>query len=99
MLIKAASIKKGCYAYQCFDNADMHMYEILIEIYLAVQELWAFSLTGNRGTDNWTDLHSDYSAHLRVVQSFNLFARSLSYTRKLLEQNNGFLRCYVPLLS
>ena len=34
----------------------------LIKIYHVVQELWAFS------TDGQTDSHSDYSAHLLVVQ-------------------------------
>ena len=36
----------------------------LIKIYHVVQESWAFSLTGHGRTDS----HSDYSAHLRVVQ-------------------------------
>ena len=40
----------------------------LIKIYHVVQELLAFSLNVNRRTYRQTDSHSDYSAHLRVVQ-------------------------------
>ena len=64
MLSKASSFKKDCSACQGIDSVDMHKYAKFDQNIPCGSRVLSILLTANGGTDS----HSDYSAHMWIVQ-------------------------------